>query len=191
MKKSLIKLAGALLLAFAVSSVAHANPINGSISFSNNSGLTTDSGNLLTATKITGITGVTVSTGSTAPTGTYAGTDGDAVTFITPIDFSGSAITPFSLWTFTAGGTTYSFTATSVGVVTQLATFLNIGGSGIAYVTGYTPTAGVWSLTSTSTNSVALTFSASTTVPDGGTTALLVGLSLLGLSVAARRRKSA
>ncbi len=162
-------------------SVAKATPISGDINFD---GIAkTNTGNLATATKFTSISGVTV---VPVEDGNYTGTTGHAVTF-TPFSFSAAGVTP--LWTFTIGGTQYWFDATSITIVTQMKDFLNIGGSGVAYETGFDPTAGTWSITDTG-GKATVTFGSAATVPDGGATALLVGLGLAGVvaGLAAQRR---
>jgi hypothetical protein len=184
-------LTAALVAAVLIGASARADQINGTIQFGGG-GMTTDTGNLATATAFTAISGVNVSGGIIAPTGSYAGTDGTTVTF-TPFSFTASGVTP--LWTFTVGGVTYSFDATSVGIQTQNSSFLNLQGSGMAYISGgdttYTPTIGTWTITDTATTDQ-FTFSASTTtVPDSGSTALMIGLGLAGICVGgiAHRRK--
>jgi hypothetical protein len=82
-----------------------------------------------------------------AETGTYG-----AVPQSTPITFSGfvfnppaASITP--LWTFQIGGTVYSFDATiDSSFFNSTLDEWDIGGQGMAMVTGYTPTAGTWNV---------------------------------------------
>ncbi len=59
----------------------------------------------------------------------------------------------------------------------------------MAYETGFDPTPGTWSITDTG-GKATVTFGSAATVPDGGATALLVGLGLAGLAagLAAQRR---
>jgi hypothetical protein len=74
---------------------------------------------------------------------------------------------------------------------------LILSGSGILKIVGptaltsYAPTLGAWTFTA---NSLGSTFSFSSSnaaagVPDGGTTALLLGAGLTGLAVISRRQK--
>ncbi len=104
----------------------------------------------------------------------------------TPVTF-----TPFSraerrrrmtpLWTFTWGGLTYSFDATSIVVVKQTNAFLDLEGVGIANITGFTSTPGTWSITDTAVGGESVfVFGEATeaggpstgpnTAPDAGTT---------------------
>jgi hypothetical protein len=184
MKTSLLKTISATALALLAAVAAVATPIQGEINFYSGGSITTNTGNLSTATSITAFPTVKV---SDDPTGAYAGTAGTQVDF-TPFTFSAGAVTP--LWTFTVGAITYSFDATSIIIDEQKTNFLNLIGSGIAHVTGYEDTVGTWSLTST-TQGAKFTFGASTSVPEGGLTAAMLGLGLLGLGLAARRQKRA
>jgi len=185
-------LAAALIAVVFMGTSARADQIiNGTINFGGG-GITTDTGNLSSATEFTAISGVTVSSGLAGPNGSYAGTDGASVTF-TPFSFASSGVTP--LWYFSIGSVTYAFNATSVNIGTQTSSFLNLSGSGMAYITGgattYTPTVGTWTITDTATSDT-FTFSASTTtVPDSGSTALLIGLGMTGIGAGAlvQRRK--
>src|ERR1700683_4789755 len=132
------KIGTLLILSAALISTAKALPsISGDINFDGIA--TTNTGNLATATSFTSISGVSV---VPVEDGTYTGTTGAPATF-TPFSFSAASVTP--LWTFTWGGITYTFNATSVTVVTQIKGFLNLQGSGWATATGYANTAGTWS----------------------------------------------
>ena len=190
MKKlsSLTTLASALFLAFSLSgNLAHATPIDGTINFDGEA--TTNSGNLATATSFTSIIGTMV---VPQETGSYAAIPAVTPVTFTPFTFSAAGVTP--LWTLTLAGITYSFNATSIVVDAQNANFLNISGTGIASITGYTNTAGTWSITDTSVGgSPTFTFGADSVVPDSGITALLIllGLAGVGLGVLAQRRKLA
>jgi len=183
MKNSLVKVALSSLMALALSSVALADPfIEGSIGFSGS--FTTDAtgGDMNTATQIFfGSNTKTLGTSSGAYTG---------VAELTPVhfnNFSFASLPTPDLWDFTVGLTNYSFQATSVNVATTTNT-ITLWGVGTAAITGYSDTGGNWVITGNNLG-VNFTFSASTDVPDGGTTALLVGLGMLGMGVVARRRK--
>jgi hypothetical protein len=175
MKLTQITKIGALLIVSAalIASAKALPSITGDINFD---GIAkTDTGNLATATAFTSISGVSV---VPVEDGTYAGTTGAPATF-TPFSFSAAAVTP--LWTFTWGGVTYTFDATSVTVVTQIKGFLNLQGSGWAMATGYANTLGSWSITDTGKQAT-VTFGSAATVPDSGATALLIGLGLAGVA---------
>jgi len=192
MKSNLLKSLLTGLVAAGLGMTAQALPsINGAISFTG--GSTTDTGNLGTATALTGYSSLSVLAG--AETGNYlplspAGNGGGTLSF-TPFSFAGSVLTPsplVPLWTITYLVVTYSFDATSVLIATQTSTFLNLTGSGIAHETGYADSPGTWSITDTTQGaSLVFTFGASTTVPDGGTTVLLLGAALSGLALIRRK----
>jgi hypothetical protein len=185
MKNTLLKFAGALLLGASLISTAVAVPINGAISFN---GLPTFNATPISgATAFTAFGSVQVQTGSQF--GSYAGIPNDytPVTF-TPFVFSPPAGTVTPLWTLTFGGLTYSFDATSMTSSFNSANNIwNIGGNGIAHITGFTDTAGTWNLHAGNEGS-SFTFGSSTNVPDGGTTSMLLGMALLGLGFIARRK---
>jgi hypothetical protein len=162
-------------------------------------------GPLATATAFTSFVGVEVSDG----TGSYEAptlvSDSTSVT-VTAFSFgSGSySMTPVSpvvdpLWTFSVGGTTYSFKLSAMSVsrpVLSSTQFLNISGQGVASITGYDNTVATFAFTSSQSigsPSVSTTFSLTSTainstVPEPGALSLL-GVVLLGL-VGWRRRSS-
>lgn len=180
MKKSFLNLAGALLLAVALCASAKADPISGSLGFAGS--FTTNSNSDFTAA--TSITfGPSITIGSSD--GDYAG-----IPNIVLVNFNGfsfdSLPTP-DLWDFSFGGKDYSFTATSVNVSATTNT-LTLSGEGVAHITGLDDTHGNWVITSNTLGNN-FSFSASTAAPDGGTTALLVGLGLAGMGFVSRRRK--
>jgi hypothetical protein len=171
----------AALVGFSAS--VQAVPVSGTIEFIG--GSTVNTGNLGTATAITGYSSLSVL--GLAETGSYAplnggGNFGGTLTFST-FGFGGNVLNPASvlLWTLTSGGITYSFTATSVFISSQSPTFLNLTGTGYANITGYTATLGTWSITDTAQGGQVFTFGAATTVPDGGTTVMLLGAAFAGL----------
>jgi hypothetical protein len=189
---SKITFLGTTLLAFLVlRTTSSATPINGTINFGGG-GIAINTSSLATATAFNAISGVTVSGGLAGPSGSYAGTAGSAVTF-TPFSFASSGVTP--LWSFSLAGVLYSFNATSIIVSSQTSGFLNLTGAGTAFILGgsggYSPTIGTWTITDTGTAGT-FTFSASTSVPDGGSTALMIvlGLVAIGAAVVIQRRKA-
>ncbi len=115
---------------------------------------------------------------------------GTDVAFTAPFTFSPAPVSPFQLWTFTINNTTtYSFDVTSVTTDSQQIfggsiAFLNVGGDGLAYITGYAATPATWSITGTSANSAAVTItigSAINAVPEPSTVSLMVaGLLICG-----------
>jgi hypothetical protein len=111
---------------------------------------------------------------------------------IAPWIFSPSTPTT-PLWS--VGG--FSFDLTSSTIVNQTKFFLNITGIGTLSGPGFDPTAGTWSFTvSNALGRTHDTFgfqsdTAAGLVPDGGTTAALLGLALAGIEVLRRKFKTA
>jgi len=121
-------------------------------------------------------------------TGVYTPLNGGniQVAFV-PFTFSPSP-TPFQLWSFTYSGVTYSFDITSVTTDNQQVfagnfAFLNVGGAGEAFVSGYTGyTPATWSITGTTANSASVTITLGSdvnAVPEPST----VPLALAGLVI--------
>lgn len=186
MKNKFKLIAGAVAALVGLSATVQAIPISGQISFSGLAVL--DSTTLTSATKFLSYSN---SAGTTAfptvgiHTGSYSSPllTGASATF-TPFTFSPvTASTPFVLWTFTIGVNTYSFKVNSLVVATQNSTFLNVIGTGIASITGFTDTSGIFSITDTGSGGPTFTFGANTTVPDGGTTVMLLGAALSGFAL--------
>ena len=164
---------------------ANAAAITGGISLAGGP-VTTDTGNLATATKITGF-GVVV---TTTASGSYSTvTPGTSVTTTTGFTFNPSlspSPTP-NVWSFVFAGKTYAFDLYSIQTVAQGtdingSQFLNISGTGILHITGFTDTTGSYIFTA---NQAGGTFSFSSSngaqVPDGGFTLAFLGLALTGV----------
>ena len=114
---------------------------------------------------------------------------GDAVTMTAPWVFDPSTATA-DLWA--VGG--FEFDLASSAIAFQSTTFLAIGGVGTVSGNGFDATAGIWNFTTQTPHSGGVfSFSASTDtrpqdrIPDGGTTILLLGLSLAGLGLIRRK----
>ena len=170
----------------ASSAQANSSPyVTGSIGFGA-AGVTINSSQLATATSFSVITPLV-----NDPYGTYA-----PVPLGTLIDFNGfvfqpptQSITP--LWTFNYGSKVYSFDATSV--TSSWDATLNewdIGGRGMAMITGYSPTAGTWNV-NLSQSGATFVFDSSAAaqepVPDGGSTLACLGGAFLGLGLFSRK----
>ena len=126
--------------------------------------------------------------------GSYAGVPAGAITgqLATFFDFTFAPAlnpNPVLLWTFDFGGRTYSFLMDTVSVAGQSTNFLDLTGYGTLSITGYDDARGVWRFTGQQAgNPATFSFSSSNEpLPEPSTLALL-GLGLLGIS-AARRRK--
>ncbi len=178
-------------LAFGVAQTPAANFINGNIQF-------TGSG---TASVSAGITTVTPSSPMTvvADTGDYAGTGGSSVT-VSPFQFNagGNLVAPVTPeWTFTLAGITYSFNLqalTSAKINSGSPSSIAVSGVGTATMTGKDATAASWSFSGTGTSGFTFDIASMQTsalgrdtVPDGGATAMLLGLATVGFAVARRK----
>ncbi len=180
-------LALALAAAFGLCGRLQAGPIIGSINFDGID--TTNTGMLGNASSLSTITDTSV---YPQELGSYALVpSGTPVTF-TPFSLSAAGVTP--LWTFTWGGLTYSFDATSIVVVKQTNAFLDLEGVGIANITGFTSTPGTWTITDTAVgHETTFVFGAATAtnvLPDSGMTAVLMGLGLGAIALFRKQRSS-
>ena len=170
--------------AFAASSASGA-PINGDINISG-SGTLNGTG-INDATSLTSIT-ATVGNGST---GDFAGiASGTAVSFEdlnwTTAGYTG-ALAIDNFWSVTSGGVTYTFDLATITTNQVVSGTLVIQGTGTAQATGFTDNpGGIFSLSSSSSGT-SISFSSTTSVPDSGHTAALLGLGMLGLAGLAKR----
>ena len=180
-----IKIAATLVLALAMGSAARADLINGTIGFVGTFS-TDNNADFTSATAFTSFSGLTfgAATGDYAPLSSFPATSSVYLSTFTPFSFAATSVSP--LWTVVNLGITYSFDATSVNVTTTQNSII-AQGNGIASITGKDSTLGTWIITGNSAGGQALTFSASSAVPDGGMTAVMVGLGFIGMSFFARR----
>lgn len=189
MKSKILKYLACIGMAFSLAVTVQATPISGTIDMGGTAILNNVA--LGSATAATSFTGVTV---GGIPTGNFAGTFG------TSVAWSGFGWNPFvppvpqPLWSFVFAGKTFTFDLTSVTIVSQSNTFLNLLGGGTLKETGFDNTSGAWSFTISNPNgdphaTFAFTFANSQTanVPDGGTTVLLLGAALSGLALLRRK----
>jgi hypothetical protein len=175
---------GGVILAMAVTATVQAVPITGSIDMGGS--MTLDTSTVNTATKV-----VTWGTPSPVQTGSASGSFGGiipntTVTMSPNWFFAPAPGTPLlALWS--VGGLTFNF---SSDTVSQGGGFLNISGFGTITSTtpGLDPTSFAWIFTAndpaTGNPPVTFGFHASTiTTPDGGTTAMLLGIALSGVAL--------
>lgn len=96
---------------------------------------------------------------------------------------------PVLLWSFDFDGRTYSFTMDTVSLNDRAANFIELTGFGVLSITGFDDTRGVWRFSGQQAG-IPPTFSFSSSnepVAEPGTLALL-GLGLLGVGLARRRK---
>jgi hypothetical protein len=185
--KKLLTFATALL-ALTLAGSATAAQITGGITFTGG-GATYDTLDVATATRVVSWNGVSVGSRS----GDFVGfiNAGDSVTLAAPWTFNSGALA--ALWT--VGGFTFDLVSSSI--FSQSSAGLIVTGTGWLSGNGYAATWGTWNF-STQNPDVDGVFSFSASggfkaspppqVPDGGTTAALLGAALLGAAFVARRR---
>jgi hypothetical protein len=183
--------AGVLLMAFALASPAVAVPLEGSFTVTGDIQLTGPAPFTFgSATGVTGWSKVIVNNveGDFDP---YL-SSGDTLDLATPWSFNSGGVDDF--WTING----FHFDLGSSSVTFQSATALAVMGSGMAWGNGFDATPTVWNFSTQSISADnAFSFSASVaaapadSVPDGGTTVLLLGAALAGLGLMARRRDPA
>jgi hypothetical protein len=173
-----------LVLSFTSTCSVLAIPITGEVSFDGT--ITFNSTDVATATTIASFENERVS--ASTQVGSYAPIpDNTLATFAEPINFTTFSGPLAELWKVTSGGLTYSFDLNSLAVIFQGPGFLNLSGQGMARITGFDPTPGVWRLTAQEGNQ-RFSFSASsavvsTGVPDGGSTLILMGVGVMSLAL--------
>jgi hypothetical protein len=191
-----IGLFGGIAAAILATTVVQAVPITGDIGF-------------------VGFSGASVSGGVTTfspdnpwvdvgGTGDYSLTGGALVTF-SSISYTGtgasatltSPVDP--LWTFEVSGVTYSFDLTSLSDADVTANSVSLSGTGTAFIAGDTATSATWSLEGAGVNEqFQIDFSTTSStggggggtpgsVPDSGTTVIMLGLALGACGLFARK----
>jgi hypothetical protein len=174
----------ALIGALTTGSSVMATSIDGTIQFNANTTISLVGGTTFpTATGIDFADNVNSATVNTAASdGSFTGLSGTVAFKDFTIGTSVNSLWSVGIWSFDLGNSVNNSADD---------THLAIDGTGTLKGTGFADTPGVFSLTTQRTGGTAqttFTFSASTTaVPDGGASALLIGMGLLGLGVMRRK----
>jgi hypothetical protein len=172
-----------LATAFLTTNLQAQGTITGSIGFGSQ-------GTAITGTDLGSATSFTpIDPFITGETGSYSGVTPSLGTLLFPgFNLNPPPASVQTLWSFQADGLTYSYDATTV-----IATFNNslnewdIGGDGIASISGYTSTAGTWNI-NLSQSGASVVFDSSAAImptPEGSTLALMTA-GLVGLAGLAR-----
>lgn len=187
MKSNIIKYLASAAVLLGVLVTAQAVPITGSINFSGNAFTDSPSSppTVNDSTKVN--TWQSVVTG--AADGSFAVVaSGTAATFAAPWSFNSGAIANF--WQV-AG---FNFDLAGSAIVSQGGGFLSVGGTGTISGNSYDPTAGSWRFTmqdpsaANPSGGFSFTWSGATgALPDGGTTAILLGAALSALGLLRRK----
>lgn len=182
MKSTLRNLALAAL-SLGLAAAVHATTITGAVTFAGSVVLTPN--NIATATGVSSWSNVIVLDVSTGSVLDSTINPGQSVTLAAPWSFNSGALASF----WNVGGFTFDLIGSTL--VTQTATGIIVTGTGTLSGNGYEATYGNWSFSTQDTSANGkFSFSASSAVvPDGGTTALLLGAGLMTLAGVARARK--
>ena len=196
MKNKMIKLAVVAAASVALAQTVQAGLINGSVTFAGGVALDTTSAG--TATEVVSWTGPQGS-GLLTPVVESSSLDLAAV-FNAPVTFSpnwvfGAGANP--LWSYTGlDGDTFTFDLVSSYIFSQGGSpaSVTVDGTGTITATGpvaFSATTGTWSFStqnpSAGTPAVFSFSAAAGSVPDGGTTAMLLGAALSGLALLKRK----
>ena len=176
--KFITSLAAAGLLTVSVQAVQ----ISGGLSLAG--GYVVNTGDLNTATAFSSFSNVI----TTSASGSYAGIAAGTAVTMTPFSFNPfpvAGVTP--LWSLTATPTTSFDLLSPISVDQPGDNSLELRGSGWLKMAGFEDTKGTWIFTANQGGGTFSFSSSNAAVPDGGSTAVLLGLALLG--VAAVRRK--
>jgi len=189
MKRSILKSLACAALALGLTASAYAAQINGSIGFTGTFIQTGGTIGLLnTADHMTlGSLQIASSTGDLTGAGA-------PFSFASSIGVNGNApsLVGHTLWTATVGAITYSFTVSTESQIFTSPSQLNLLGVGVMHDgTPADDTAGEWQLgfgrSGASFTWQSTSAATPTTVPDGGTTVVLLGAALSGLGLVRRK----
>lgn len=198
MKNKLIKLAVVAAATAAILQSAQAAPITGNIGFNGNAVLDTTSANNATQVVSWNTSTVGGDSGTFATMGVLANS---LANINGPWNFNSSFAAPgMTFWTVTGTGITFTFNLLSSTIYSQGGGFLNVNISGTVTATGVnsagldtTAFSGTFSISNPSQNGTAQFsqnlqfFPPTTSVPDGGTTVLILGATLSGLALIRRK----
>lgn len=190
MKRKWLIIAAVAAAVCGMGGIAQAVPISGNITFAG--GVELNTGSAGTATEVVGWTGPG---GSGMPVvisadGTFASTVGDSASFTSPWMFNSGAVT--GLWS--VGGFTFDLTSSHIVFQGGSPAVVGVDGIGAVMGNGDSPEAMTWSFSTSdpgAAGATSLIFSfqvadgttGGATVPDGGTTAMLLGVGILGLGL--------
>jgi hypothetical protein len=193
MKSSMKTILGAAALLLATATTAIADPINGVITFSGNA--TLNNADITVATGVNAFSGVKV----LGATNDFGGLVGSSVNMgaddatVSTDDWMFNSPTGYAGDFWSVGGFVFVLESSAGGYLPFGSGFILASGTGWVYHmtdTTLQQARGTWDFSTQGgdTGGGTFSFSASTSVPDGGTTALLLGLALLGMGVIARRK---
>lgn len=182
------QLVAAAVLALGTSLASFAGPISGEIYFA---GVGTLDSTAATATSVTFSPNVTIY--DEISTGDYSGLAAGTTATFANFNFGAAgtvgALAVNPLWSFIDGGKSYSFSLLSLTLNEISGSQRNLEGWGVASITGFDDTHGFWSM-STSGRTTNVSFSSYSSVPDGGATAVLLSLGLVGMGFVSRRNRT-
>lgn len=198
MTNSISKLFGSAALAIGLM-VANlsAAPITGEVFFTGSADLKLGVANATYSTADNIVFLPNVAIDEVSSNGAYAGLQAATSATFTNFTFGAvgttGALAVSPLWTFTDAGTgwTYTFDLASISVNAVLGTQRLLEGYGTLNITGagspYTATNGYWTLSSSGVQTRVTFSSYATSVPDGGSTLVLLGGVLFGVEMLRRR----
>lgn len=92
------------------------------------------------------------------------------------------------IWSFTSGANTATFSLSSISFIDESAAGVVLRGTGTATLTGKDASLGSWSFSADNSGTAFFAWSSTATVPDGGSTALLMGAAFVAAFAARRFR---